>query len=138
MSATQQNPQYRNPEWLRAKYLEEGMTQAEIAAECGCSPRTIGRWLDRFDIEKPSTASYRMDTCGYEQWVCHCGDSAETVSVHRLLATLKVDDLRELDGKHVHHRSWVPWDNRLENIEVLDPSEHRERHTDGETPGLTV
>ncbi|WP_166377243.1 hypothetical protein [Halorubrum sp. BOL3-1] len=49
-----------------------------------------------------------------------------------------MDDLRELDGKEVHHRGWVPWDNRLENIEVLEPSEHQERHGDGETPDVTV
>jgi hypothetical protein len=41
---------------------------------------------------------------------------------------LKIDDLDELDGKHVHHKSGVEWHNTLENVEVVTPTEHRERH----------
>lgn len=138
MSATKQNREYRNPEWLRKQYIEKDRTQAEIAEICDCSRVTISRWLDRFGIEKTVPATFQTVTDGYEQWRCECGESADTVLAHRLLATLKVDDLSELDGKHVHHRDGVPWDNRLENIEVMDATEHLTHHANGEAHEVTV
>lgn len=42
---------YRDPDWLRRKYHDEGLTQAEIASECSVSPRTIRRYMTKFDIE---------------------------------------------------------------------------------------
>lgn len=43
---------YHDAEWLREKYHEEGMTQAEIAEECGVSPRAIRKWMKRHDIPR--------------------------------------------------------------------------------------
>lgn len=131
MSTTSKQPErrYKDESWLRKQLREEGRTQTEIAAKCGVDPATISRWCSRFNLRKPQTATFRMDSDGYEQFYCGAGESADTVLVHRLLATLQVDDLDELDGKHVHHESRVPWDNRPENIEVVSPSEHRQRHT---------
>lgn len=42
---------YRNGWWLAQKYHEEGWTQAEIAEECGVSPRAIRKWMDRRGVE---------------------------------------------------------------------------------------
>lgn len=42
---------YRDADWLRERYHGEGLTQREIAAECGVSPRTIRTYMDRFGIE---------------------------------------------------------------------------------------
>jgi hypothetical protein len=90
---------------------------------------TIHRWREKFGIENPETAQFGIQTDGYEQWRCESGAApADSVTVHRLLATLKVDELSELGGMHVHHESGVPWDNRLENLSVLTPSEHQGRH----------
>lgn len=41
---------YRNGHWLETKYWGEGMTQKEIAEECGVSPRQIRTYMNRFDI----------------------------------------------------------------------------------------
>lgn len=41
---------YRNGHWLEIKYWEEGLTQKEIAEECGVSPRQIRTYMSRFDI----------------------------------------------------------------------------------------
>lgn len=41
---------YRNGWWLEIKYWDEGLTQREIAAECGISVRQVRRYMDRFDI----------------------------------------------------------------------------------------
>jgi hypothetical protein len=131
MSSTQNTTsrQYRNAEWLEAQYIEKDRTQAEIANICGCCQSTVGDWLDKFDIEKKEIAQFGIQTDGYEQWKCEAGPGkADTVTVHRLLASLKVDDLSELGGKEVHHKSGVEWHNTPENIEVLTPKEHRQRH----------
>jgi DNA-binding MurR/RpiR family transcriptional regulator len=124
------NRKYRNEEWLQEEFIEKDRTQTEIAAECDVSDMTIHRWRKKFDIEKPNTAQFAIQTDGYEQWMCQAGGGkADTVLVHRLLATLKVDELSELDGKHVHHKSGDSRDNRLENLEIVTPAEHIKRHT---------
>lgn len=41
---------YRNGWWLERKYWDEGLTQREIAAECGVSPRTIRTYMNEFGI----------------------------------------------------------------------------------------
>lgn len=43
---------YRNGWWLHRKYHEEGMTQAEIAEECGVSPRAIRNWMKRRGVSR--------------------------------------------------------------------------------------
>lgn len=42
---------YRDADWLEERYHGDGLTQREIAEECGVVPRTIRRWMQRFDIE---------------------------------------------------------------------------------------
>jgi len=54
------------------------------------------------------------------------GTTKEQVSMHRLLATLLVDELNELDGMHVHHEDSDPWNNQPENLTALTPDEHAE------------
>jgi hypothetical protein len=120
---------YKDAEWLREQYIENDRTQESIASNCGVSDTTIYRWRDRFGIEEPETAQFGLQTDEYEQWKCEAGSGkADTVLVHRLLATLQIDELDELEGKHVHHESGVPWDNRLDNLQVMAPQEHREVH----------
>jgi len=132
LSKTQntESKKYRNPEWLSNQYIGKDRTQAEIANICGCSQGAISKWCAKFDLEKTNPAQFGLQTDGYEQWRCAAGDGpADTVTVHKLLATLQIDDLDELDGMEIHHQSGVPWDNRESNLEVLTPAEHRERHT---------
>lgn len=42
---------YRDADWLRRRYHDDGATQREIAEECGVSPTTIRDWMKRHDIE---------------------------------------------------------------------------------------
>jgi hypothetical protein len=125
---------YRDAEWLREQYIEKDKTQEEIATECGVRADTISYWCVKFGIGRNSSACFDTTEKGYERWRCQSGDQ-ETVMVHRLLATLKVDDLDELEGKHVHHVDGIKWDNRAENLQVVSPSEHKEIH---ENEGLEV
>jgi 5-methylcytosine-specific restriction endonuclease McrA len=41
---------YQNGHWLEVKYWDEGLTQREIADECGISPRTVRGYINEFDI----------------------------------------------------------------------------------------
>lgn len=41
---------YRNGHWLEVRYWEEGLTQREIAEECGISPTTVRQYMKQFDI----------------------------------------------------------------------------------------
>lgn len=43
---------YRNENWLRKKYEEEGLSGPQIAEFCGVSDRTIYRWMDKFNIQR--------------------------------------------------------------------------------------
>lgn len=42
---------YRDADWLEEQYHGKGLTQCEIAEECGVSPRTIRKYMKRFEIE---------------------------------------------------------------------------------------
>lgn len=42
---------WRNPEVLDSLYNEDGMTQAEIADELGCSESCVGNWMSNHGIE---------------------------------------------------------------------------------------
>jgi len=42
---------YHDPEWLEEQYHGQGRTQKGIAEECGVSPRTIRKFMKKFEIE---------------------------------------------------------------------------------------
>lgn len=42
---------YNDADWLRDQYHGQGRTQKEIAEECGVSPRTIRKFMNKFGIE---------------------------------------------------------------------------------------
>ena len=41
---------YRDPTWLRAAYLDEGRTMADIAQEFGITPAAVNQWLNKHNI----------------------------------------------------------------------------------------
>lgn len=52
---------YKDPDWLREQYLDEGMSQTDIADECGVTLDTIQRWMGKFDIEARDYGGYDKD-----------------------------------------------------------------------------
>lgn len=47
---------WRDRETLKSLYWDEYLTATEIADKFGCDKSTVGRWLDKHDIEKRSNA----------------------------------------------------------------------------------
>lgn len=152
----QADGEYKDSEWLREKYVGEQRSIADLADECGVAKSTIRHWLKKFNIpirgkseagkirarEHPHTTEagakalsrnrsihpniFTHKGKGYE--VIQCGVDKKQIHHHRLLSTLLVDDLSELDGKHVHHKDEIPWLNYLDGLEVVTPKEHKQRH----------
>jgi hypothetical protein len=137
---------WHDEETLRYLYHEREMTQTEIAEMFEVTPGTISYWLDKHDIDaryaewegrtgrnNPNWveyASYAVD--GYAIWTSRNTDgNVDRVQVHQLLACVENDPYDVFSGDtHVHHVNTHPWDNRIENLEVLNNSDHRQKHCD--------
>ncbi len=133
---------YKDPDLLQKLYWEEGMSQYDIADAIGCDRSTVARWMDNLDVESRKPTSERpsqfLTNQGYERWNSTVDGVTKEVTVHRLLAVAKYG-FDAVCGMDVHHRNSIKWDNRSDNIELLDPKEHRrhhndERHNHDETP----
>lgn len=61
-------PRYRNEDWLREQYVEEGLTQREIGELCGVSHQTISEWLDRFEIDTGYTQKKHYESLEEALW----------------------------------------------------------------------
>jgi transposase-like protein len=106
------------------------MDQANIAQKYEVDQSTVSRWMDRHDVEArhervthSTLPRLRQHQRGYQYW--EHGD--QYVYVHRLVAVAHYG-LKAVAGQHVHHRNDVPWDNRFENLEVLDAGQHHAKH----------
>lgn len=150
MSATSFDEPYRDPERLRKMYLDRGMTTREIANRFNCSNGTISRWLNRHNIptrenwtagvkaakraNRRERVTVRTLESGYEYWASkeqRPGESSRTseiVYVHRLLAVAEYG-IDAVADSEIHHLNGVPWDNRPENITLLDESAHGRLHS---------
>jgi hypothetical protein len=53
---------YRDPEWLRVRYIDHRMTMVEIAEEAGCLPETVFYWLRKHRIPTRTRAE-ALRTC---------------------------------------------------------------------------
>jgi hypothetical protein len=127
---------WKDGELLRSLYVDEQLSMNQIRKGWDCSIATICKWIEEHGIEKrtPSEtqqniygtlnkASFYTHPRGYERW--RTGE--DTIEHHRLLAVLKYD-IEAVCQNDVHHKNNIPWDNRLENIELVDPEKHQSHH----------
>jgi len=127
---------WQNEGVLRYYYSLRDMTQQQVADELGCSKATIANWLSKHDIntghssgwaEPRLTSAVGGEDDGYEYIRYTPVGEDHKVLAHRLLMAVE-HDLDELRGKDVHHKNEIPWDNRLENLELMTKSEHAAHH----------
>ncbi|WP_226041186.1 hypothetical protein [Natrinema sp. DC36] len=129
---------YEDEELLRKMYIDDEMSQSEIGDELDCSARTIGRKLDKYDIEARGPggagvpiASYVRDPRGYRKaW---CRDDNKGVYIHQLLVIANGEDPHAVfaDGTEVHHINKHKQDNRPSNVKLMVDMEHQAEHIIG-------
>lgn len=120
---------------LERMYVDEGMSYREIAEELGTSKMVPEYWIDKYDIESRKSKRERppnlyTDKNGHTIIRSHFDGETERIMLNRLLATLLVDDLSELDGMDVHHKLDGPGvkPDYVENLKVVTRSEHKLIH----------
>ena len=120
---------YHSAELLEELYHNQEMSTVEIADKFDVYHSTIQDWMKRNNIPtRPSTREkpphLETDTRGYRRWRHEYNGKNDTVYVHRLLAVSEFG-FDAVANMEIHHKNNCPLDNRLENIEVLSPSDHR-------------
>jgi hypothetical protein len=141
---------YKDKSYLYEQHWVEMKSLREIGKANDVSHKTISYWFEKFDLPKRGvggelpwvpfrTEGEGSQSAGYEKWrhsVQYENSRVDhRVSVHRLLAVAEYG-LDEIAGKSVHHKNGIKWDNRPENIEVMEPGEHiSEHHEAGDYDG---
>ncbi len=92
-SAENEDFKYRDEEWLREKYWEDGLSISDIAEECDALESTIWKWMRRFNIERREGNSAHIDEDAKhrdEEWLRkkYCD---EYMSVPRIAEVCEVD-----------------------------------------------
>jgi hypothetical protein len=130
--------EYENRQTLHKMYVEEEMSQREIGKELGCSARTVGRKLYKYNIEARgpggagvSRAAYVHTKRGYVKAVC--GKYDDSVYIHQLSAVAGGADPYFVfsDDVEVHHDNNIKWDNRMQNVEAKKRMKHQSEHIIG-------
>lgn len=115
----------------------------EIGEENDVSHKTISYWFEKFDIPKRGvggelpwvpvrTMPENSQSSGYFRWVTHVYDDngdrkKHYINVHRLVAVAE-HGVDAVNGMDVHHENGIKWDNRPENLELMEPGEHTKKH----------
>lgn len=119
-------------EALEVWHHERGIAVAAISEQFGIPRDGLMQAFDKLGVERDGRgrtyASYRTNYNGYESWRSNDPDGVERLmKVHRLVAVAE-HGVDEVTGKHIHHKNGVPWDNRPENLEVVEEREHLQEH----------
>ena len=121
---------------LHTMYAILGKSTREIADDLGYSKSVLTKHLKRHGVrlrpsnrDKPVRFATMTNTNGfsYEQWEHNMADGRANVYHHRLLAVAEYgfDAVCDMD---VHHINEIGWDNRPDNIELMEHGEHRSYH----------
>jgi transcriptional regulator with XRE-family HTH domain len=128
---------WRDRETMVELYKERKLSTKEVGEKLGCSAKTVSDWLRKHGIEARTNSQahqinheyvpYETYSRGYERWYHRYSGDRSTIRVHRLLAVSEfgVEAVKDQD---IHHKNGIYWDNRPENIEVLDHVEHAKIH----------
>lgn len=64
---------------------------------------------------------------GYVICATNYRETTDCVGFHRLVMVAECG-FNTVADKHIHLKNGIRWDNRPENLELLSPTEHTERH----------
>ncbi|WP_247005100.1 HNH endonuclease signature motif containing protein [Halosolutus gelatinilyticus] len=128
-----ENP-WNDRELMMTLYHDQELSSNQIADLFDCSQATVSNWLKRHGIETRSIqqalstkygnyAKLQMHQKGYECWRA----DKSPVLVHRLVMVAE-HGFEAIQGKKVHHKNEIPWDNRPDNLELLSRKEHQRKH----------
>jgi len=70
---------------------------------------------------------FETDDGGYEMWEVNNRGTQHRILVHRLVA-ISEHGADQVAERIVHHKNNIPWDNRPENLELMDRAEHARLH----------
>ncbi len=140
------NGPWDDPKVLRELYHGEELSLRDVADSLGCTWNIVLDRMKEFGIERRGKTEYMQkdhavfytDKRGYEAWIAKIDGVSTPVRIHRLLAIAKGKDPHDVfSGDYdTHHLNDIPWDNRPNNIMLLDADEHRninrkKRHNGG-------
>jgi len=123
---------YRNGHWLEIKYWEEGLTQREIAEECGISATQIRHYMNEFDISRREMRGENHPMYGRERTERERREISASLTGRSLS-----EETRERMSKS-HEGKEIPEDVReriAESLEGLDRSEETRRKMSESTTG---
>ena len=136
-----------DPEWLRQKYEDEGLSSVDIASMCPYSTNSILRMLDRFGIKRRTKAESVKTGKSREKrsqsmsgqmvgeanpmykggYVTNGYRKIGRKQYSHIVAEKKIG--REIrPDEVVHHINGIKTDNSPENLQVMTRSEHVALH----------
>jgi len=154
----QADGQYKDPEWLRQKYVDERCSLKDIGDEFGVSKETIKYWIKKHNIPLRTKtegiqaswegAEQRRDDVGerfakihrvnrpfffthksgYERVGASNGKGGSDFVPVHRLIAVAEYGIDAVKDKVVHHKSNIPWDNRPGNLEIMTAEEHSRMH----------
>ena len=115
------------------------MTQSEMADQLDCPVPTLSYWFNKHDIKTRGPKYYQRlqpayhtfdDTTGYEKWRTSVCGERETVMVHHLVLVAEGEEPSKVfsDKYDTHHKNGFVFDNRPENLELIDKESHGRKH----------
>lgn len=132
---TDENKPWQNKELVNRLYHEEEMSGPEIAEKLGCSKAPIyDRIEDTRSISEANRIwtwklplNIRTDNEGYERFQTKVDGAHLSFAHHRLIAVAE-HGFDSVTGEVVHHKNGIPWDNRPENLQLMEQPDHVREH----------
>lgn len=98
----------------------------EVLEDAGLEPTESS--LAGHPVDDPYDICIYTNNDGHRELQTRAGGEKYNLMVHRLHATLLVEEIGELKGKIVHHANGCPFDNRLKNYQIVSKRDHRRVH----------